>query len=147
MLDFNIRSSESFNVFKSKALNFICPNCLNPIGVKVFTRLYLGWSHLQDRKFKHSFQDCLKSIYSCGIEVKTTACYLFHCLNYLRKTKIPLGNINPSGCLSRWLFKYIYLKYGNIYKKIWWFCIYVLRGTIKPYKNIVSLPFSKFFLK
>ena len=54
MLDSNIRSSKSLNVFKSKILKFIRPkesfffNCLNPEGVKLITRLRLGLSHLRD---------------------------------------------------------------------------------------------------
>ena len=62
MLDSDIRSSESLNVFKSKILKFIRPkanlffNCLNPERVKLITRLRLGVSHIQGHKFKHSFQ-------------------------------------------------------------------------------------------
>ena len=62
MLDSDIRSSESLNVFKSKILKFFRPkanfffNCLNPERVKLITRLRLGVSHIQGHKFKHSFQ-------------------------------------------------------------------------------------------
>ena len=64
MLDSDIRSYESSNVFKSKVLKFIRPkansffNCLNPKGVKLITSLRLGLSHLRDHKFKHSFEEC-----------------------------------------------------------------------------------------
>ena len=99
MLDSDIRSSESLNVFKSKILKFIRPkaksffNYLNPKGVKLITRLRLGLSHLRDHKFGHSFQDCLNSICSCGIEVETTAYFLLHCPNYLHERKNLLDNI------------------------------------------------------
>ena len=63
MLDFDIRSSESF---KSKALNFICPNCLNPKGVKVFTRLQLGWSHLQDQSSNTVFKT-VSNLYTAAV--------------------------------------------------------------------------------
>ena len=94
MLDSDIRSSESFNVFKGKVLNFIRSkensffNCLNPKGVKLIKRLRLGITHLRDHKFKHSFQDCLNPICTCGIEVKTTAHFLLHCPNYYLKEKL-----------------------------------------------------------
>ena len=75
MLDSKIWCSKNLNAFKNKALkitrlkaNFFF-NCLISKGVKIITRLQLGLSHLQDHKFKHSFQDCLNPICSCGIEV------------------------------------------------------------------------------
>ena len=73
MLDSDIRRSESLNVFKSKILKFIRPNAnsflnfLNFKVLKLITRLQLGLSHLRDRKFKHSFQDCLNLTCSYGI--------------------------------------------------------------------------------
>ena len=85
MLDSDIRSSKSLNVFKSKVLKFIRPkansffNWLNPKRVKLITILRLGLSNLRDHKFKHSFQGCLNSICSCGIEVETTPHYLLQC--------------------------------------------------------------------
>ena len=42
--------------------------------------------------FKHSFQDCLNPICSCGIEVETTAHFLLHCSNYLHERKTLLDN-------------------------------------------------------
>ena len=58
----------------------------------MITRLQLGLSHLRDHKFKHSFQDCLNPICSCGTEVETTAHFLLHCPNYFRERKTPLDN-------------------------------------------------------
>ena len=95
----DIRSSESINVFKSKILKFIRPkansffNLLNSKWVKLIIRLRLGLSHLRDHKFKHSFEDCLNAICSCGIEVGTTAHFLLHCLKYLHDRKTHLDNI------------------------------------------------------
>ena len=78
-LDLNIRNSESLNVFKNSLLKFIRPfgnsvfNCHNPRGVKLLTRLRLGSSHLRGHKFKHSFQDSLNPICSCGNDIETSA--------------------------------------------------------------------------
>ena len=99
MVDSDIWSSESLNFLKNKILKFIRPkansffNCVNPKGVKLITRLRLGLSHLRDHKFKHSFEDCLNAICSCGIEVGTTAHFLLHCLKYLHDRKTHLDNI------------------------------------------------------
>ena len=68
-------------------------NCLDPKEVKLITRFRLGLSHLRDHKFKHSFQDCLNLICSCGIEVETTAHFLLHCPYYLDERKTLLDNI------------------------------------------------------
>ena len=64
-LDYNIRNSSSFNIFRKSILKFIRPsgnsffNCHNPKEIKFITRLRLGLSHLREHKFKHSFPDFL----------------------------------------------------------------------------------------
>ena len=63
------------------------------IKVKLITRLRLGLLHLQDHKFKHSFQDCLNPTCRCGIKVETTAHFLLHYPNYLHERKTLLDNI------------------------------------------------------
>ena len=87
-LDLNIRNTESLNIFKKTLLNFIRPsgntvfNCHNPKGVRLLTSLRLGLSHLREHKFKHSFQDSLNPICSCGNDIETSAHYLLHCPNF-----------------------------------------------------------------
>ena len=104
-LDSNIRNSETLNIFKSKILKFIRPTansifgCHNPIGVKLLTRLRLGLSHLREHKFKHSFQDTLNPLCSCGKEVETTFHFLLSCPNYSDERLTLLSkirNINPN---------------------------------------------------
>ena len=104
-LDSNIRNSETLNIFKSKILKFIRSTansifgCHNPIGVKLHTRLLLGLSHLHEHKFKHSFQDTLNPLCSCGKEVETTFHFLLSCPNYSdgRLTILSkIRNINPN---------------------------------------------------
>ena len=58
-------------------------NCHNPRGIKLLSRLRLGLSYLREHKFKHSFQDSLKPLCSCGKgEVETSSHYLPYCSNY-----------------------------------------------------------------
>ena len=104
-LDSNIHNSETLNIFKSKILKFIRPTANsifgwnNPIGVKLFTRLRLGLSHLREHKFKHSFQDTLNPLCSCGKEVETTFHFLLSCPNYSDERLTLLSkirNINPN---------------------------------------------------
>ena len=53
-----------------------------PYRGKVLTRLRLGLSHLCEHKFKHSFQDTLNPLCSCGKEVETTFHFVISCPNY-----------------------------------------------------------------
>ena len=104
-LDSNMRNSETLNIFKSKILKFIRPTANsifgfhNPIGVKLLSRLLLGLSHLREHKFKHSFQDTLNPLCSCGKEVETTFHFLLSCSNYSDERLTLLSkirNINPN---------------------------------------------------
>ena len=86
-LDSNIKNSENLTLFKKRILAFIrhsfhCTfHCHNPNSLKLITRLRLGLSHLRVHKFKHSFQDTLNPICSCGT-VERTIHYLLLCPNF-----------------------------------------------------------------
>ena len=96
-LDSSIRNSESIAIFKSKLLSLIRPpqsnvyNIFNPIGLKLLTRLRLGFSHLNEHKFRHSFQDCLNPLCLCSLEIEDTTHYLLHC-QYFSAHRINLIN-------------------------------------------------------
>ena len=54
----------------------------------ILTRLLHGLSHLGDHRFKHSFQDCVSRMCSCGQDIETTTHFLLDSPNhpYIRKT-------------------------------------------------------------
>ena len=87
-LDNNIRNSESIEIFKSKLLSFIRPvqsniySIFDPEGLKLLTRLRLGFTHLNEHKFRHNFQDCLNPLCSCSLEIEDTSHYLLHCHHF-----------------------------------------------------------------
>ena len=90
-LDSSIRNSESIAIFKSKLLSLIRPpqsnvyNIFNPIGLKLLTRLRLGFSHLNEHKVRHGFQDCLNPLCFClsvKSKIEDTNHYLLHCQYY-----------------------------------------------------------------
>ena len=85
-LDSFIRNSETFTLFKKRLLEFIRPKANraqpNTMGIKCFTRLRLGFSHLKEHKFKHNFQDSVDPLCSCGIETESTKHFLLHCANF-----------------------------------------------------------------
>ena len=72
---------------KKHLLNFIRPNSHsvfkinNPLGLKLLTRLRIGFSRLKEHKFKHSFQDSVDRLCSCGNDIKSTVHFL-HCPNF-----------------------------------------------------------------
>ena len=83
-LDAAIRNSQSIAIFKSRLLSFICPiqsdlyNIFDPIGLKFLTSLRLEFSHLNERGFRHNFQDCLNPLCSCSLQTEDTIHYLLH---------------------------------------------------------------------
>ena len=87
-LDGNIRNSESISMFKSKILSFICPvqsniyNIFDPKGLKFLTHLRSNFSHLNEHRFRHNFQDCMNPLCSCNLEVEDTSHYLLHCHHF-----------------------------------------------------------------
>ena len=87
-LDAAIRNSESIAIFKSRLLSFIRPmqsdvyNIFDPIGLKFLTRLRLDFSHLNEHRFRHNFQDCLNPLCSYSLETEDTKHYLLHCHHF-----------------------------------------------------------------
>ena len=45
-------------------------SCHNSKGHKFITRLGLGLCHFREHKFKHSFQDKINPLCSCGFDVE-----------------------------------------------------------------------------
>ena len=134
----SLRNSASYNFFKNNILKFIRPSANkifryhNSKGIKWVTRLRLGLSHLQEHKFKHSFQDTLNSLCSCGLDIETKSHYFLHCLLFHTEPSTLLNNINE---INSTIFNKSdlvvtrILLYGNksfnywfcfVYKQIWW---------------------------
>ena len=90
-----IRNSESISIFKSRLLSFIRPlesnvyNILDPIGLKFLNSLRLGFSHLNEHRFRHNFQDCMHPLYFCSLGIEDTSHYLldFHRFSHYRIAK------------------------------------------------------------
>ena len=62
-LNINLRDPESFFIFRNSLLKIGRPipnpvyNVHDPMGIKYLTKLRLGFSHLNDHKFRRNFQD------------------------------------------------------------------------------------------
>ena len=89
-LDPGLRKAESYSVFKTNILKFIRPspnsvyNSHNPKGLN-FIRFRLGLRHLREHKFKHSFQDTINPLRSCGLNRELTERFLLHCPQFVNE--------------------------------------------------------------
>ena len=83
-----LRSIDLIKTFRLSILNFVRPrensfsavhevNCL-----KLLNRLRLNFSHLNEHKFRHNFNDTINPICSWGKEPETTLHYLPRCNFY-----------------------------------------------------------------
>ena len=63
--------------------------------MKLLTRLHLGCSHLNERKFRHNFEDCLYSLFSFSLEIEDTEHFLLHC-HHFSQCRFDLINIVKS---------------------------------------------------
>ena len=99
-LDQDLRNSESYTLLRSSILKFIRPSpnsfygCQNIMGIKLVTRLRLGLSHLREHKFKHSFQDKLNPLCSCGTDVESSTHFLLQCPSYINERCTLMSNVN-----------------------------------------------------
>ena len=73
-----IRIADSFLKFWRLILN----NIFNPISLKYLTRFHLELTHLNKRKFKHNFQDCINPLCSCSLEPESNFHFFLRCHNY-----------------------------------------------------------------
>ena len=82
---------------------FFCPvqnnifNIFDPQGLKVLTLLRLDFSHLNEHRFRHNFQQCMNLVCSCSLEIEDTSHYLLHC-HHFTLYRIDLMNSVKSIC-------------------------------------------------
>ena len=101
-LDHEIRNSVSLEIFKKYLLNYFRPNSnyvFKPLGLKLLTRLRIGYSYLKEHKFKHSFQDFVYHLCSCGNDMESKVHFFLHYANFTTQRQIlltELKSINAS---------------------------------------------------
>ena len=89
----------SYTAFKNALLSFIRPKHVdtfgihNPIGLQLLTRLRLGFSHLNEHKFRHNFRDFLNSLCECKSEPETTSHFLLCCHLFQVERTVLLNDI------------------------------------------------------
>ena len=65
---------------------------------KHVTKLRVGFSHLREHKFKHSFQDTLNPIWSCCFDAESTSHYVLHCPMYNAERHTLLSTYKNINC-------------------------------------------------
>ena len=66
---------------------------MDPLGLKLLTRLRVNLSHLREHKFHHNFLDTLNPLCSCSLEIESTSHYLLRCRFYTYIRRALLDNI------------------------------------------------------
>ena len=96
----DICSSTSYNLFRNTLWKFIRPvqrktfNINDSVGVKLLTRLRLGFSHLREYKFRHGFRDILNALCPSSIKTETTAPYFLRCHFYNANRSALMNELN-----------------------------------------------------
>ena len=70
------------------------------MGIKYLTKLRLDFSHLNDHKFRHNFQDCLNPLCACSLEVESIIHYFLHCQYYNAIYKTLLDTVKKISNIS-----------------------------------------------
>ena len=84
-LDMNIKSMASYTAFKNALLSFIGPKHGDTFGIhnstemQLLSRLRLGFSRLNEHKFRHNFRDFLNPLCECKLKPEPTFHFLLRC--------------------------------------------------------------------
>ena len=114
-----IRNAKSIYKFKKSIITEKLENSLynvhDPIGVKLLSRLRLQFTHLNEHKFRHGFNDTVNPMCPCGTDGETTEHFLLrcHCFSTQRSELFDyLYRLDPSFSKLNTKAKVAYLLYG-----------------------------------
>ena len=98
-LDPDLLNTKSYSTFRKLLLKIgrRSPNHIykiyDPLGLKLLTRLRLGFSYLNEHRFNHNFDSCINPLCSCSLEVESTKHFFLHCHHYINICKTLLSTI------------------------------------------------------
>ena len=87
-------------MFHKALLDFIQPTANSTFGtndvsgLKLLTRLHVGFSYLRENKFKHNFQDTLNPLYPCSLEVEDTYHIFMHGQHFSNHQNVLFDDLN-----------------------------------------------------
>ena len=101
-LDPDIRHLDSYTMFRKKL--FIRPfekgiyNIYDPQGSKLLNRIGLGFSHLQEHKFQHNFEDTVNPLCSWALEIESTYHFFLRCQSYASILTALINELSSIDC-------------------------------------------------
>ena len=135
-------------------------NIHDPLGIHLLPRLRLGLSQLNEHIFSYNFDNCINSLCTCTLEIKSTTHFFLHCHFYwnIRKTllddlteiNINISNFSETALTDLLLYgKSSFDKIQN--KKILTASIkYILKDLLVPFSSIgnyfINFVFTFYFL-
>ena len=69
-------------------------NIIDRVGIKLITKLRLGFSHLRENKFRHNSTDILNILCPCSIEFETITHYFLCCYFYNANWSTLMNDLN-----------------------------------------------------
>ena len=94
-----IKQSVNIKCFKSMLMKFFFSqeeslfSIHDPTGVKLLTRLRLKFSHLNENKFRHNFEDTVVALCDCGTETETSEHFFLRCPFFVTERQKLLNNV------------------------------------------------------
>ena len=65
----------------------------DPTGVRLLTRLWLKFSHLNEHTFCHNLQDTVVAMCDCGTETETTEHFFLRCPFFVTERQKLINNV------------------------------------------------------
>ena len=103
-LDGRIRDRPSVSTFKKAIFEFIRPKpspvfgAFDNQGVVLLTRLRLGFSHLNEHKFRHGFRDTLNPFCACSTNsIENSQHFILHCSIYSHARHLLFNKLHTLG--------------------------------------------------
>ena len=99
-IDTSICQAPSYSAFRKALLDFIRPTANSTFGtndvsgLKLLTRLRVGFSHLREHKFKHNFQDTLNPLCPCSLEAEDTYHFFMRCQSFSNQRNVLFDDLN-----------------------------------------------------
>ena len=99
-LDTSICQASPYSVFRKALLDFIRPTANstfgtnNVSGLKLLTRLRVGFSHLREHIFKYNFQNTLNPLCPCALKAEDSCHFLMHCQFFSNQRNVLFDYLN-----------------------------------------------------
>ena len=90
----------SYSIFRKALLDFTRPTANSTFGtndvsgLKLLTRLRVGFSHLKEHELKHDFQDTLNPLCPSSLEAEDIYHFFMRCQNFSNQQNVLFDDLN-----------------------------------------------------